>query len=271
MPSSLEYFEKMLCLRFDVDSLGDCGVLPQILSRLRHYNAKATFFITTGCDRAFLNFPRYVKNPLAFWRKRVYRRFGLCNLAVSALKARKIEEFVDFGDIRTVGEVSLHGYEHTLWIKDFKKLGIEGIRERIEQGLAAFKKTAGFQPVGFASPGFTMSDELLVALEDFSFKYSSDSFGTRVYYPVVQGVKLRTPQVPVMIDLEEIVETLGLEKFIKYLKARIKSAEKPIVAYMHPSYCRVNSSALEKVLETAEGSFVTFGELVEENEDSAHI
>lgn len=259
----------MLCLRLDVDTVGDCAALGEVVSTLRRYEARATFFVTTGFDRAGLNFPGYLARPWTLLRNRVWLRYGMGNLFASVARPRRVEALVDFRGICEAGhEVALHGYEHTLWIKDFRGLGRRELERRIQEGRKAFKAAAGFEPGGFASPGFTVSEDLLLALEGFGFGYSSDFIGGTPFRPVVAGQKLRTPQVPVAVDIERAVAKLGPEKYLR----RLEEAGGVVVAYMHPSYCRVMPGVLEKTLERA-GSFTTFGEVVRSirDEDSAHL
>jgi undecaprenyl phosphate-alpha-L-ara4FN deformylase len=252
---------KTLCLRFDIDTIGDCEALSYVISTLRRYEARATFFVATGHDRAGLNISHYFWRPWRLLERRVGRRYGLRNLVTSVIAPQRIEGLVDFKKIRRAGnEVSLHGYEHTLWIRDFEKMGREDIHGRIKLGLEAFKKSAGFKPKGFASPGFKSSDNLFQVLEEFEFEYSSDCMGENPFHPVVDGVRLRTPQVPVEIDVEGTVESRGLEGYLRQLE-KFKGNT---VAYMHPSYHRLNSMVLERTLERAKGSFATLGEVAGE-------
>ena len=248
----------MLCLRFDVDTVGDCRALPYVVSRLKRFNARATFFITTGCDRAGLNLPRYLLRPRSLLEKHIGRRYGLGSLLESLAHPRRVESLVDFQALRRAAhEVSLHGHEHTLWIRDFRKLGQKDLKRRIRMGWEAFKEAAGFEPAGFASPGFTVSDDLLLALESFDFKYSSDFLGEKPFYPVVMEKRLHIPQVPVGIDVEYTVEKHGLSRYLGLLEYPGDTA----IAYMHPSYCRVNRGVLDKTLEKADDSYVTFSEV----------
>lgn len=252
----------MLCLRLDVDTVGDCVALPEVISTLDRYKAEATFFVTTGFDRAGLNLATYLLSPWKALGKRVWKRYGIGNLLLSAIHPLRVELSVDFQGIRRGGhEVSLHGYEHTLWIRDFRKMGKEDFEIWIKKGWEAFETVAGFAPSGFASPGFTCSDELYLAIENFDFKYSSDSFGERPFYPAVGGKRLRTLQIPVAVDIENSVERAGMERYLQDLE---RSMGDVVVAYMHPSYFNINPLVLEKTLEKAEGSFATFEEMAED-------
>ena len=247
----------MLCLRLDVDTVADCLALPEAVSILGSYDAKATFFVSTGFDRAGLNFPGYMTRPWRLLRNRVWARYGVGNIIASLANPRRVESLVDFRGIQRAGhEVALHGYEHTLWIRDFRMLGREELERRIEKGRKAFVAAAGFEPMGFASPGFTVSEDLLLALEGFGFSYSSDFLGDKPFRPVVADQRLRTPQIPVAVDIERAVAKLGPEKYLR----RLEEMGGVVVAYMHPSYCRVVPGILEKTLERT-GSFTTFGEV----------
>jgi peptidoglycan/xylan/chitin deacetylase (PgdA/CDA1 family) len=258
----------MLCLRFDVDTLRDCEALPLVLAILRRHSAKATFFIATGYDRTGLNLTSYLRNPRKLGGKKLRHRYGIKNLLLSMVSPERIETKVDFREIRRDGnEVSLHGYEHYTWIKNFGKMGIEDIRRRILAGIAAFEKASGLKPVGFASPGFKVNDSLLTALEDFGFKYSSDFMGDGPFYPVLGGEKLRTLQIPVLIDVEELVGKLGAGGYLTYLRKIMR--RRTVVAYLHPSYAYINAEVIDNTLRLAKDGFATLGEVA--NENTAHL
>jgi undecaprenyl phosphate-alpha-L-ara4FN deformylase len=248
-----------LCLRLDIDTLADCRALPGVLEALRRHDARATFFVATGPDRAGLNLSTYLLRPWRLVERRVWRRYGTANLLTSIVDPRNVEETVDFQGIREAGhEVSLHGYEHTLWIKGFKEMGRKQLEAWIEKGLRAFEAAAGFRPAGFASPGFTVGEALLLALERFGFRYSSDFRGDRPFYPRVQGRRLSTPQIPVAVDMEAPSERGGVK-----VEGRLHveaSAGDVVVAYMHPSSCLLDPGVLERALEAAD-AYTTFGEV----------
>lgn len=252
----------------DVDTLRDCEVLPMVLRMLRKHRVRATFFITTGCDRAGLNARRYFSNPEALVNSRVVRRYGLRNLLRSLLAPVRVEEAVDFRSITRGGhEVGLHGYEHTLWTSRFGDMGKEELAGKIKKGLEAFEEVAGIRPQGFASPGFKANRRLLLALEDFGFNYSSDYRGREPFHPVVRGRRLKTTQVPVNHDLEGLVSSKGETGIIKHLAGSIKNL---MTLYLHPSYAYMNPGVVEGVLQLLEDyQFLTYGEIAHEN--NAHI
>ena len=249
-----------LCMRLDIDTLADCRTLPTVLETLERHNARATFFVTTGPDRAWRNLPAYTLRPWRLMVKRVWRRYGIRSLVGSLRRPVRVEAAADIRGICDRGhEVSLHGYEHTLWIRGFRDMRKEQLEGWIEKGLRAFEAAGGRRPVGFASPGFTVSSELLFALDRFGFEYSSDVMGTRPFYPIVGGKSLRTPQIPVMVDIEAQVEERGIEGYIRGIRGLARLRE-DVTAYMHPSYCLVVSEVLERTLEEAD-AFTTFGEV----------
>lgn len=257
----------MFCLRLDIDTMRDCEALPVVLNILRRHDARATFFIAAGYDRAGLNLTSYLRSPVRLVRKRVGERYGFRSLLRSIVKPEKIESLVNFNEILKDGnELGLHGYEHATWIRNFERMSVEDIKERIRIGIKSFIKTAKFKPMGFASPGFKANNNLLLAIEDFGFKYSSDFVGDKPFYPVLHGEELRTLQIPVLIDIEGLVEKLGDDAYLTYFK---KINRKGItVAYLHPSYTYLNAEVIERTLELAD-CFATFMEVADEN--TAHL
>lgn len=253
-----------------MDTLRDCEALSLVLDLLDKHQAKATFFITTGCDRAGMNAVNYLSDPAALLRQRLGKRYGFRNLLLSLFKPLRVEQAVDFNGITGGGhEVGLHGYEHALWIRRFEGMNSEELAESIQTGLEAFEDAARIRPRGFASPGFRVNDKLLLALEDSGFQYSSDLRGSKPFRPVVNGRRIDMVQVPVNLDLEVLVGSMGEAKFIEYME-RTLHEDGIMTLYFHASYAYLNPGIIEHVLDLLRASrFLTYREIADE--DTAHL
>jgi hypothetical protein len=130
----------------------------------------------------------------------------------------------------------------------------------IETGCKLFEKEFSFRPRSFSSPGFTTSEEYLLALDDFGFDYSSDFYGFHPFYPQVADKKINTPQLPVSIpspcELQDNDKKI-LENINKL------SNNDHFILYIHPS-CELlyKRKLLESILGCA-GNTLTLREIFE--------
>ena len=234
-------------IRVDVDSIGDIRALPETLELLREMEVKATFFVAMGPDNSGKNVTRYLKNPLSL-RKAKPARFGFGNLLRGLASPRHIEDYKDeLVEIKKRGhEVGLHGYDHYDWIKTKG----QNAHSHVEKGRMVFEDVFGFTPKSFASPGFTVNQNVLRNLADF--EYSSDFISAKPFYPRLNGEKFPTLQVPVSMDSigEFEMEGLGGREILeKYQKSIGKNGF--FTFYFHPSYeVKYKSNLLRKIIET---------------------
>jgi undecaprenyl phosphate-alpha-L-ara4FN deformylase len=232
-------------IRVDVDSVGDIEALPKTLDLLDEARVKATFFVTMGPDRAGGNLFRYMKNPLSL-KKAKPARFGFINLIRGLLRPAHMENYKsELYEIKKRGhEVGLHGYDHCGWIET----GGQKAESRIENGRMIFEDVFGFSPKSFASPGFTVNQEVLRNIENFD--YSSDFISKEPFYPRLNGEKFQNLQVPVSIKSIGEFEVAGVNEgeILEAYKNGIERKEF-FTFYFHPSY-EVNYQAglLRKII-----------------------
>ncbi len=224
--------QKMRGIRADVDSIGDINALPETLDLLDEMEVKATFFVVMGPDGAGKNLFKYMKRPWGLGKAKP-ARFGFLNLVRGLVSPAHMEDCKsELYEIKKRGhEVGLHGYDHYTWIKtDGQKA-----KSRIEKGCMIFEDVFDCAPKSFASPGFTVNQEILRNLADFD--YASDFIFKEPFYPRLNGEKFSTLQVPVSLKSigEFSMEGLNdLQILRKYQKAIEKNGF--FTFYFHPSY-----------------------------------
>jgi hypothetical protein len=114
-----------------------------------------------------------------------------------------------------------------------------------------------------------VNDKLLLALEDSGFQYSSDFRGSKPFHPVINGRRSDMVQVPVNLDLETLVSSMGEATFIEYME-RTLHEEGLMTMYFHSSYVYLNPGIVEHVLDLLRASrFLTYREIADE--DTAHL
>lgn len=247
-------------LRVDIDCIADAMAIPQLLEILEKYSSKATFFITTGPDETLRNAIHYSgKKFFNIPLKRYLPGFSRCLFKKNVEAHSDLKLLLDSGH-----EIGLHGYRHYEWMNFLNKKSKEDISEMISKGCDLFEQVFGYSPRCFASPGFKTSDHFLLALDEFGFKYSSDFYGDKVFYPEVNKNLLMTAQIPVSIpSLCELPENEN--KIL--LKIKELCSSKYSVFYIHPSCDPIfRKSLFEKIL-TFSGGTRTLLEIYENSSD----
>ncbi len=241
-----------VCIRIDIDTVRDTQVLPVVLEILDHFDAHATFFVTTGPDTTFKNYRNYL-NPLKLLQKKAIQQHGMKQMFRGMVHKQQVQASENLHLIMEQGhELGLHGYSHYEWIHNLQKRTEEEITSWISKGCAHFEDACGYLPRSFASPGFTTSSEFLAALEKFKFDYSSDFRGNAAFYPQLSACRSRTLQLPVCAKSFGELEFEGYSQDEIYgiIKHGLDTAQHFFVFYMHPSYEPIlNRDLLIKVLD----------------------
>lgn len=219
----------MVGVRVDIDTVRDARMLPTTLELLESHGIRASFFVTTGLDETYRNFRHYL-NPLKLISGNTLRRYGFSMF--SGLLARKdVQSSKELNMILDRGhELGLHGYNHYEWMNNLDNKSREEISGWISKGCELFEKAFGYYPECFAAPGFRTNAVFLEVLDGFGFRYSSDFMGVKPFYPDLNGMKLRTRQVPVSLAIGEH----GDNEALKLLKEQAASGY--TVFYFHPSF-----------------------------------
>ena len=76
-------------------------------------------------------------------------------------------------------EIGNHSQSHAY---DLSCRGPTDIRREIDEGARAIERVSGERPKGFRAPGYTVSDELFVALSELGVAYDSSVFPCPPYY-----------------------------------------------------------------------------------------
>jgi len=197
---------KQIGLRIDVDTYrGTRNGVPRLIELLHKTGIKASFFFTVGPD----NMGRHVWRLLKprFFMKMVKSRaaslYGWDILlrgtfwpgpVIGKRLSSVIRKTAEAGH-----EIGFHAWDHQQWQSKIDSFPEEKIHKTVQKGVRLLTKAAEKPPVSFAAPGWRATPSSLVATERFSFQYASDCRGESVFYPVVDGVRLTIPQVPVTL------------------------------------------------------------------------
>jgi undecaprenyl phosphate-alpha-L-ara4FN deformylase len=205
----MKAMESLLALRIDIDTYWGCrdGV-PALARLLEQLDAHATFFVVTGRDSsgrhlARLKQPGYARrlsNPgvLRALLRLPLRSFLYGTLLPGPLVAGSNRMLLR-GLTRDGRELGLHGSRHAFWAERWQELSAETAIAEWRRGSEGFVEALGFEAQAHAAPNWRMSARALRALDSLPLAYRSDTRGRSPFWPLVDGERLRTLQIPVTL------------------------------------------------------------------------
>ncbi|MCD6501131.1 polysaccharide deacetylase family protein [bacterium] len=177
---------KKFCFRFDVDSI-KCikeGV-PSLINLANKLGVKFTFFVNFGraisykvsLNKFINSIPKNVseETPYKLSAKRklgskFYLQTAIVNPKVGASILDNVKDIYESGN-----EMGLHGGKnHSLWQVYGDKWSKDKIKHEIEWALGIIEKNGIIKPKGFASPGWSGSQNLNLVLDELGFSYVAD-------------------------------------------------------------------------------------------------
>lgn len=240
----------------DIDTIRDAKAVPPILSLLNEMKIKATFFIAMGRDDSGKNLLRAGPRVL---RGAYLRRYGLNGLRGLLLPSVNVEEELsNWREILKEGhELGLHGYWHRNWSMKAAAWDLSEAERMVKLGLKRFVDFFGFVSSGFACPAFSVTLNILRAIENQSFTYTSNMQieNGKPFRPKIGDKKSSFIEMPVTCkNLEELfLEGFSKRQAFQIVERRLdeaKSRGEYFCYYEHPSFIAyVAPNHLRKLLE----------------------
>ncbi len=205
--------ETLLGLRIDVDTLRGTKIgVPALQKILADQGISASFFFSVGPDNMgrhlfkLLN-PTFLKKML---RSNAPGLYGWDILLKGTLWPGPHIGKTCSGIIRSVAndghEMGFHAWDHHKWQSRILKMSPDQIFATITKGCESLEEITGHPPSCSAAPGWICNNAVLKAKEKLNFTYNSDTRGTHIFYPVVNGKPLTKPQIPVTLPTyDEII------------------------------------------------------------------
>jgi undecaprenyl phosphate-alpha-L-ara4FN deformylase len=195
-----------IAVRVDVDTYrGTEAGVPNLRALFAERGITATFYFSVGPD----NMGRHVwrlRHPRFLWkmmRTRAARLYGPGILLRGAFGPGPLIAQNLGGVIRAVAdaghEVGLHGWDHYSWQTRVERMSRANIKDSLKKGVDALERILGAPPRCSAVPGWRCTGEVLQEKASFRFRFNSDCRGTSIFRPVVGGVTLEQPQIPVTL------------------------------------------------------------------------
>jgi undecaprenyl phosphate-alpha-L-ara4FN deformylase len=193
-------------LRIDVDTFRGTRLgVPSLCALLARHGVRATFFVSVGPDNMGRHLRRLFK-PAFLWkmlRTRAPSLYGWDIVLrgtfwpgplIGARLGGVVRGAADAGH-----EIGLHAWDHHDGQARIDSMDGDAVRRDLDRGVRELTRILGRAPSCSAAPGWKARDVVLEEKSAFPFAYNSDCRGESIFRPVVAGVELRQPQIPVTL------------------------------------------------------------------------
>jgi undecaprenyl phosphate-alpha-L-ara4FN deformylase len=196
--------QPVIALKVDVDTwTGTRDGVPRLLEILERFGIRGTFYFSMGPDnsgkaiRRIFTRKGFLKKML---RTRAPSMYGIRTLLSGTLLPAPVIG-ASFPDIlaRTeqMGhETGIHCWDHVEWHDHLPLMGKETVSAELKRACRLFEEIFGHRAASTAAPGWTMSPVSLEVQDGLSLSYCSDARGNFPFFPVVEGRRFTTLQIP---------------------------------------------------------------------------
>jgi len=225
--------EKIVALKVDVDTYaGTRDGVPALLDDLARFGVSATFYFSMGPDnsgkavRRIFTRKGFLKKML---RTKAPSAYGIRTMLYGTLLPAPMIAATFPGVLRETEqrghEVGIHCWDHIKW-HDYLPLFPKHLTA-MELGLAGalFEDIMAHRAETTAAPGWTVSADSLEVQDAMGLGYCSDARGTHPFYPVTDGRRFRTLQIPTTLPTaDEILGENGItpENIHDYYAAQVR-------------------------------------------------
>ncbi len=190
-------------LRVDVDTLrGTCIGVPNLIDLLARHRIRASFFFSVGPDNMGRHLWRLLRPKflVKMLRTRAASLYGWDILLRGTLWPGPVIGKRCPNPIRKAAEagheIGLHAWDHHRWQMALEKMDKAAIIAEIRNGYELLTDILGGAPQCFAAPGWRVTPEALLALEQFPFRFESDCRGRSPFYPLIDNQASGHVQIP---------------------------------------------------------------------------
>ena len=204
-----------IALKVDVDTFaGTRDGVPAMLDILARFGIRATFYFSLGPDnsgkaiRRIFTRKGFLKKML---RTRAPSVYGLRTLLYGTLlpppqigaRCREvIKRTEDAGH-----EVGIHCWDHVKWHDLLPWMPKSVVAMELGRASAIYEEILGHRTRTVAAPGWTVTADSLEVQDSLQLDYCSDARGRAPFYPVWEGRRFRTLQIPTTLPTTD--ELLG--------------------------------------------------------------
>jgi undecaprenyl phosphate-alpha-L-ara4FN deformylase len=193
-----------IALKVDVDTyVGTRDGVPQLHAILERFGIKATFYFSLGPDnsgkairriftrKGFLQKMLRTKAPAMYGLKTMLYGTLLPAPMIGESFPQVLRQTADQGH-----EVGIHCWDHVKWHDYLPWLPKQAALLELGKASALFEEIFGRRATTTAAPGWTVSPDSLEIQDAMQLAFCSDSRGTAPFYPVMDGRRFNTLQIP---------------------------------------------------------------------------
>jgi undecaprenyl phosphate-alpha-L-ara4FN deformylase len=195
---------KTVAIKVDVDTYaGTRDGVPRLLEMMEQAAIKATFYFSMGPDNSGKAIRRIFTRK-GFLQKMLRTNapgaYGLKTMLYGTLLPPP-QIAASFPDIlrrtRDAGhETGVHCWDHVHWHDHLPSFSPAEVSDQLGRATRLFKEIMGVPPRTTAAPGWTVSAASLSYQDSLQLDYCSDSRGYAPFYPVFDGKRYATLQIP---------------------------------------------------------------------------
>jgi undecaprenyl phosphate-alpha-L-ara4FN deformylase len=196
--------QPIIALKVDVDTyVGTRDGVPRLLEILERAGVRATFYFSMGPDnsgkaiRRIFTRKGFLKKML---RTRAPSMYGIKTLLYGTLLPPPMiaESFPEI--LRRTGqmghEVGIHCWDHVKWHDLLPWMPKRTAAMELGRAFSLFGEIFGRRALSTAAPGWTVTADSLEIQDALHLDFCSDARGNAPFYPVVDGRRFATLQVP---------------------------------------------------------------------------
>lgn len=223
-----------VALRIDVDTMRGTKIgVPALLHLLDKHQIKATFFFSVGPDNMGRHLWRLLRPAflIKMLRSKAVSLYGMDILLRGTLWPGSVigKQCADIiRHARDAGhEIGLHAWDHHRWQTKVASMSVQQtLLPELQKAKEMLEQIIAEPVLCSAAPGWRCTNSVLLEKEKLGFSYNSDCRGHSVFYPMVNGQKLRQPQIPVTLPTyDEVIGRNGIVdmNYNDFLLSQIKS------------------------------------------------
>lgn len=210
----------LLALKVDVDTyVGTRDGVPALVAILNRFDIRATFYFTLGPDNSGMAIRRifthrgFLRQLLRSGKPRGYTARTLFSgtLLPAPLIGAKLSQVIR--NVAVAGhEVGIHGWDHVKWHDLLPWFPKPVTAMELGKASAAFERIFHRRSRTTAAPGWTVSADSLEVQDAMGLDYCSDARGTTPFYPILNGRRFATLQLPTTWPtMDELLERRGID------------------------------------------------------------
>jgi undecaprenyl phosphate-alpha-L-ara4FN deformylase len=211
--------QPVIALKVDVDTyIGTRDGVPRLLDILGQFGIRATFFFSMGPDNSGKTIRRIFTRK-GFLKKQLRTgapsAYGLKTLLYGTLLPAPMIAASFPEVLRKTGqlghEAGIHCWDHVKWHDFLPAMTKDAVTAELDRAGALFEEIFGHRARCTAAPGWTVSADSLAIQDSLCLAYCSDARGYAPFYPVLDGRRFATMQIPTTWPtLDEILGVNGV-------------------------------------------------------------